>query len=168
MDERRGERRVYARGRAGAQRLGVHLLLVHEFPSALDDDASTRGACDFNDMWNEGWTPKHLLTGEANVYKQIAIALKPGAWRRAGLATVLIKMGEGGGELQAWRQDLQLANANVPQDARAEPPPRFLVVNPGELSVRDSTAARGSSIYKRPRPFIVPALPPAALPWPQK
>ena len=81
-----------------AQRLGVHLLLVHEFPSAMDDDASTRGACDFNDFWNDGWTPKHLLAGEANVYKQIAIALKPGAWRAAGLATVFMKMVEDGGE----------------------------------------------------------------------
>ena len=44
-------------------------------------------------------------------------------------------LGEGGGELQAWRQDLQLASANVPPlDARAEPPPRFLVVNPGDSS----------------------------------
>ena len=88
----------FAREVAQAQRLGVHLLLVHEFPSAMDEAGSTRGACDFNDMWNEGWTPKHLLTGEANVYQQIAIALKPGAWRIAGLATVALKLGEGGGE----------------------------------------------------------------------
>ena len=90
----------YAREVAHAQRLGVHLLLVHEFPSAMDEPGNPRGACDFNDFWNEGWTPKHLLTGEANVYKQIAIALKPGAWRAAGLATVALKMGEGGGERQ--------------------------------------------------------------------
>ena len=90
---------AFAREVEEAQRLGVHLLLVHEFPSVLDDEgASTRGACDFNDFWNEGWTPKHLLTGESNVYKQIAIALKPGAFRAAGLATVIGKMGEGGGE----------------------------------------------------------------------
>ena len=88
----------FAREVAQAQRLGVHLLLVHEFPSVMDEAGSTRGACDFNDFWNEGWTPKHLLTGKANVYQQIAIALKPGAWRIAGLATVALKMGEGGGE----------------------------------------------------------------------
>ena len=105
-----------------AQRLGVHLLLVHEFPSALDDDASTRGACDFNDMWNEGWTPKHLLTGEANVYKQIAIALKPGAWRRAGLATVLIKMGEGGGE----RQPVNVLELMAPPQDASPPLPEDL------------------------------------------
>ena len=81
-----------------AQRLGIHLLLVHEFPSAVEDIGTTRGACNFNDFWNDGWTPRHLLTGNANVYKQIAIALKPGAWRDAGLATVALKMSEGGGE----------------------------------------------------------------------
>ena len=31
-------------------------------------------------------------------HKQIAIALKPGAWRKAGLATVVSKMANGGGE----------------------------------------------------------------------
>ena len=76
-----------------AQRLGIHLLTVHEFPSILDDSSSAnRGACDFNDFWTEGWTPKHLLTGGTHVYKEIAIALKPGAWRAAGLATIVIKM----------------------------------------------------------------------------
>ena len=79
-----------------ALRHGVHLLLVYESLSLVDDDP--RGACTFDDMWNEGWTPKHLLTGEANIYKQIAIALKPGAWRKAGLATVIRKMSDGGGE----------------------------------------------------------------------
>jgi hypothetical protein len=53
-----------------AHRLGVHLLLAHEFPSMLDDaSASQRGACAFNEFWNENWTPKHLLQGDANVYK---------------------------------------------------------------------------------------------------
>ena len=85
-----------------AMRLGVPLLLVHESPSALDkSDASNRRACDFNDFWNEGWTPKHLLTGDANIYKKIAIALKPGDWRAAGLASVIRAMRESsGGERQ--------------------------------------------------------------------
>ena len=34
----------------------------------------------------------------ANIYKQIAIALKPGAWRMAGLATIVSKMADGSGE----------------------------------------------------------------------
>ena len=82
-----------------AQKLGIHLLAVHEFPSILDDSSvPNRGACHFNDFWKEGWTPKHLLSRDAHVYKEIAIALKPGAWRVAGLATVIIKMCEGSGE----------------------------------------------------------------------
>ena len=36
--------------------------------------------------------------GDANVYKQIAVALKPGAWRKAGLATIVPKLAQGGGE----------------------------------------------------------------------
>jgi hypothetical protein len=122
----------YAREVAHAQRLGVHLLLVHEFPSAMDEPGNPRGACDFNDFWNEGWTPKHLLTGEANVYKQIAIALKPGAWRAAGLATVALKMGEGGGERQPIElmEEVEEAGlaAHVPAQLQTQisghPPPR--------------------------------------------
>ena len=49
-----------------AQRAGVHLLLAHEFPSNLGDNEA-RKACAFDHFWNEGWTPKWLLTGEANV-----------------------------------------------------------------------------------------------------
>jgi hypothetical protein len=76
-----------------AHRLGVHLLPMHEFPSMMDDArTSQRRACDFNEFWNDGWTPKHLLKGDANVYKQIAMALKPGEWRDAGLMAVLDKM----------------------------------------------------------------------------
>jgi hypothetical protein len=55
-----------------AQRKRVHLLLIHEHPSILEETEERR-ACEFNDFWNEGWTPRHLLTGKANVYQQIAI-----------------------------------------------------------------------------------------------
>ena len=78
---------------SAAQALGVPLLLVHEAPSALEADA-VRSACPFNDFWNDGWTPKHLLTGSTHVYKQIATALKPDVWRKAGLATVALKLAE--------------------------------------------------------------------------
>lgn len=82
-----------------AMRLGVPLLLVHESPSAVETegDQLQRRACEFNDLWNEGWTPKHLLVGEANIYKQIALALKPEKWRIAGLAAVMRKMIESSG-----------------------------------------------------------------------
>lgn len=52
-------------------------------------------------------------------------------------------LGEGSSEMQAWRQDMQLANVQVmPQDAQAEPPPRFLVVNPGDSSWSATPPAR--------------------------
>ena len=104
---------AYAREVAIAQRKGVHLLLAHEYPCCLDalvPGGMSRGACEFNDFWNEGWTPKHLLTGDANVYKQIAMALKPGPFRAAGLAVVLNKMGEGGGErVKLSEEDIRLS-----------------------------------------------------------
>ena len=85
-----------AREVSAAHRLGVPMLTVHEFPTMMEDDA-VRGACSFNDFWKDGWTPRHLLVGDANIYKQIALALKTGAWRAAGLATVIGKIRESGG-----------------------------------------------------------------------
>ena len=43
-------------------------------------------------------TPKRLLKGDYNVYQQIALALKPAAWRRTGLLAVLGKLAESAGE----------------------------------------------------------------------
>ena len=55
-----------------------------------------RHACEFSDFFREGWTPKHLL--RANLYGEIAIALKAGAWRKAGLALVAAKLAARVGE----------------------------------------------------------------------
>ena len=85
-----------------ALRKGVHLLVCHEFPSMLGDGEG-RHACAFNDFWREGWTPRWLLKGDSNVYKQIAIALKGGAWREAGLAKLAQALAKGGGDREAWR-----------------------------------------------------------------
>ena len=92
--------KAFAEDVVEAQRLGVKLLLAHEFPSFIGDDAS-RHACAFNDMWKAGWTPEHLLKGDTNVYKQIATALKPGGWRKAGLAKLAQSLAEGGGKRAA-------------------------------------------------------------------
>ena len=78
-----------AREVASAMRLGVHLLLVHEVPCAVG--RRERGACEFSEFFQDGWTPTHLL--RANIYGEIAIALKDGAWRRAGLAILRSKLG---------------------------------------------------------------------------
>ena len=47
-------------------------------------------------FFQDGWTPKHLL--RANVYDEIAVALKDGAWRKAGLALLRKKLAERPGE----------------------------------------------------------------------
>ena len=65
-------------------------------------DGEERCACAFDDFWREGWTPRWLLKGKANVYGQIAIALKGGAWREAGMAKLAKELGKGGGSRQAW------------------------------------------------------------------
>ena len=88
-----------------AQRKGVHLLLAHEFPSVLEDERTARHACNFNDFWSDGWTPRWLLAGDSNVYKQIAIALKPDAWRTAGLVKLGLELAKGGGPRERWRSD---------------------------------------------------------------
>jgi hypothetical protein len=85
-----------------AQRKRVHLLLIHEHPSILEETEERR-ACEFNDFWNEGWTPRHLLTGKANVYQQIANPLRPGLWRKAGLARIAINLAGGGGKREQWQ-----------------------------------------------------------------
>ena len=84
-----------------AQRLGVHLLLAHEMPSVIAD-TDERHACAFNDFWNDGWTPRWLLQGDANVYKQIAIALKGGEWRPAGITKLAMELAKGGGARERW------------------------------------------------------------------
>ena len=85
----------YAEEVVAAVKAGVTLLPVHEFPSALEAN-EVRRACDFDAFWRDGWTPKHLLVSEFNIYRQIAIALKAGAWRRPGLMQVALKLAEGG------------------------------------------------------------------------
>ena len=86
----------FAREVSGALRLGVHLVLAHEFQSVMDTD-DQRGACAFGDLWKEGWTPQQLMSGSANIYKQIAEALKPGKWRPPGLAKLIVVLSHGGG-----------------------------------------------------------------------
>lgn len=44
-----------------------------------------------------------MLTGRANIYQQIAISLKGGAWRPAGLAKLAIEIAKGGGPRDRWR-----------------------------------------------------------------
>lgn len=69
-----------------AMRKGVHLCCVHEFPSLV---GAPRHECEFHLMFNDDWTPEHLTKGESNIYKEIAVALKAGEWRKPGLVALL-------------------------------------------------------------------------------
>ena len=112
-----------------ALRKGVHLMPVHEFPSAVDTDGQ-RCACAFNEFWNEGWTPKQLLVGDANLYKEIVPALMPGEWRKAGLAKVMDIIGEGGGHRLCVDVDDVDDDACIELRGR-EQPARFMARNGG-------------------------------------
>jgi hypothetical protein len=137
-----------AREVAKAHRKGVHLLLAHEFPCCLDalvPGGVSRCACDFNDFWNEGWTPKHLLAGEANVYRQIAMAIKPGPFRPAGLAIVLGKLSEGGGE----RAPIELSDETEEAGMSAYVPAQLQLKatdDAGERQVAPPRKARASAL----------------------
>ena len=72
-----------------------------------------RHACEFNDFYSEGWTPEHLLQGEANVYRQGAVALKPGPWRAAGLVTVMARLASGGGEREPVELSPEVEDAGL-------------------------------------------------------
>jgi hypothetical protein len=50
--------------------------------------------CQFDD----GWTPSHLSSGAANLYKEIAIALKAAEWRQPGLVALISKVATSAGE----------------------------------------------------------------------
>ena len=65
-----------------AMDLGVPLLLVHEMPGLGQEE---RHACSFDKFFacDHGTTPAVLLN--RGIYDQIAIALKGGEWRKAGM-----------------------------------------------------------------------------------
>ena len=70
-------------------RLGVRIYCIHEFPSVVGPQ---RHACDFALMFDDEWTPQHLKSGPANLYKDIALALKGAEWRRPGLVAFASKL----------------------------------------------------------------------------
>ena len=79
-----------------AMELGVHLVCVHEFPSVV---GPPRHQCEFARMFDDDWTPKHLMKGLGfNIYKEIAIALKASEWRLPGLVALAGKVAANGAE----------------------------------------------------------------------
>ena len=73
-----------------AMELGVHLICAHEFPSVV---GPPRHQCEFARMFDDDWTPKHLMKGLGfNIYKEIALALKGVEWRKPGLVAFAGKL----------------------------------------------------------------------------
>jgi hypothetical protein len=67
-----------------AQRAGVHIQLVHEMPSQLDQ-GSDRYAVEFDEIIAA--TPPKMKPGAKNtIYNDIAVHLKPSEWRNTSLA----------------------------------------------------------------------------------
>jgi len=72
-----------------AMRIGVHIACVHEFPSVV---GPKRFECEFGLMFGDEWTPAHLMGGDSNLYKDIALALKGAEWRQPGLVAFATKL----------------------------------------------------------------------------
>jgi len=90
------ESEALARDVERAMDAGTRLLLVHECPG-IDMDVSTeRGALPFDEVILK--TPHHLVA--RGIYDFIAIALKAGAWRQAGLVFLAL-------DLAGYKQDLR-------------------------------------------------------------
>ena len=64
---------------------GTHLLLAHEMPGMQDDGQDARHGVEFSTFFacSDGATPTNLI--QANIYGQIAVALKGGPWRVASM-----------------------------------------------------------------------------------
>ena len=65
----------------------VPLLLVHEAPGL--DSFNERFACEFSDLFRIDSTPAVLV--RADIYRTVAVALKPGPWRPISLTTAAEK-----------------------------------------------------------------------------
>jgi len=78
-----------------AIRAGVNIVCVHEFLAVVGPE---RHACDFGRMFDDDWTPAHCASGETNLYKEIAIALKGSEWRQPGLVAFARKLATSAGE----------------------------------------------------------------------
>ena len=93
-----------------AMELGVHVACAHESPSLV---GPSRHACDFSLMFRDDWTPPHLQSGAKGLYKEIAVSLKAGEWRKPGLVALAARLPMSG--MEAKR-----AGASVMRDKRAQ------------------------------------------------
>ena len=84
---------AFAREVAEAMRRGVHLLLLHEMPGG--EEQAARHGVEFGTFFAPPpvGTPPHLVT--ANVYGQIAVALKGGEYRKVSMALFAQALADG-------------------------------------------------------------------------
>jgi len=131
-----------------AMRLGVHMQCTHEFPSVV---GPPRHACEFALMFNDDWTPPHLSKGDANLYKEIALALKGVEWRKPGLVALASKLAPGGAERAPV--DVEAAIAALPPREETAPQPQDLPPPPsGTAAAPTETAPAPSFSVKMPSP----------------
>jgi hypothetical protein len=99
---------------------GVHVLLAHEMLGVGQEE---RQPCAFDDFFacDRGTTPPRLL--RRNVYDQIAVPLKGGAWRQASMVMLVNTIVAGSAEAVArlskddelaWLQRLRAATPHLP------------------------------------------------------
>jgi len=72
-----------------AMRMGMHIICAHEAPG-LGDDTVFQECLPFELMFDV--TPTFLSSGDANLYKTIAIPLKGEQWREPGLVLLADKI----------------------------------------------------------------------------
>jgi len=80
-----------------AMRLGVHMICAHESPSLV---GPSRHECEFDLMFNHGWTPAHLTRRPTNLYSEVELTLKGLEWRKPGLVAVAATLAASTGERQ--------------------------------------------------------------------
>ena len=129
---------------------GVHLLLVHEMSSDVGGQDERHG-CTFDQLYacKNGATPQSLL--RRGVYKQIAIAMKGGEWRRASMVMVASALAKSQlGEESSRRLDQTLSARKVhPSHGR-------LAVLPKESMYPSTLPAMPNNVESRKRPTSAP------------
>jgi hypothetical protein len=148
-----------------AMHIGVHMLCVHEFPSVC---GPARHAVEFHRMFHEEWTPTHLQGGAANLYKEIALALKGVEWRKPGLVAVASKLAAGGDEhspievvvptsyVAASGPNKWLGAASVPAVEVALSPPNGVALP--AAGTKTSMSSKEETLTNQPRPVASDAL----------
>ena len=97
-----------------AMQIGLNICCAHERPSVV---AMRSNACSFDRMFEETWTPAHLRCGITNLYKEIAISLLGGEWRKPGLVALGARLAVTGGP----RKPIKVVVRHITSDIASHP-----------------------------------------------